>query len=441
MKAAIAHVYCDYKDLKTQSEVELLSSITRQLAEQTSTMPPAVKKFCEKNAQKRRNSTDEEWISLVQSICLHFQKTYVFVDALKKVRKIMNTLLTEVHAFYTDAIMRIEDQPEESSQLAKRAISFIFSARRPLNVEELRHALAVEAEDTELDEAALPETEILLSVCAGLVGIDEKSGTAGLVHYTLQEYLEKNREKLLPEPEIEVATACLRYLSFDVFGREPCSDGEALDQRLRAYRFLDYASHHWGHHVAENQHYERIDLLFTFLEDHQKSSSAVQVLSVGSYRMNDWHNRCRKPSSPLHIIAFWGLAKVPAILFGNGLNIDNQDSHGATILQLAAKRGHNAVVQLLLQRGANVNLRIESEATALSWAARNGYKTIAELLLADRASVMTKDNGGWTALDWAVVGGNNEILKTLSDHGADIDAEFDGRNKALYLAAGEEHGL
>ncbi len=81
-KAAIAYIYCDYKDAKTQSEVEILSSITRQLAEQTSPMPPEVKAFRDKDTQKRRNPTDDEWISLLRSLCLLFQTTYVFIDAL-----------------------------------------------------------------------------------------------------------------------------------------------------------------------------------------------------------------------------------------------------------------------------------------------------------------------------------------------------------------------
>jgi hypothetical protein len=81
-KAAIAYIYCDYKDAKTQSEVEILSSITRQLAEQTSPMPLEVKAFRDKDTQKRRNPTDDEWISLLRSLCLLFQTTYVFIDAL-----------------------------------------------------------------------------------------------------------------------------------------------------------------------------------------------------------------------------------------------------------------------------------------------------------------------------------------------------------------------
>lgn len=110
-------------------------------------------------------------------------------------------------------------------------------------MEELRHALTVEAEDIELDETAFSETEILLNISAGLISVDEKSSTTRLVHYILQKYLEKNRGKLLSDFEVELATTCLTYLSFDVFGSGPCSDGEALDQRLQAYQFLDYASH------------------------------------------------------------------------------------------------------------------------------------------------------------------------------------------------------
>jgi len=81
-KIAIAYIYCDYKDAKTQSEVELLSSITRQLAEQISPLPPEVKAFRNKDTQERRNPTDGERISLLRSICLLFETTYVFIDAL-----------------------------------------------------------------------------------------------------------------------------------------------------------------------------------------------------------------------------------------------------------------------------------------------------------------------------------------------------------------------
>jgi hypothetical protein len=136
----------------------------------------------------------------------------------------MNQLPKGVFEFYGEAMQRIENQQDEDRQLATRAISYIFCARRPLHVIELLHVLSVEAEDTELDETAILETEILLNISAGLIRIDKQSGTMGLVHYTLQEYLGENPEKLLPDPDVEIACACLTYLSFGVFSEGPCKD-------------------------------------------------------------------------------------------------------------------------------------------------------------------------------------------------------------------------
>lgn len=82
LKVAIAYLYCDYKDPKTQSELELLSSITRQLAEQSNPMPPEIKAFCEKYTEKRSYPSDDERISLVRAMSVLFERIYVFLDAL-----------------------------------------------------------------------------------------------------------------------------------------------------------------------------------------------------------------------------------------------------------------------------------------------------------------------------------------------------------------------
>lgn len=78
--------------MKTQSELQLFSSITRQLAEQTSPLHPEVKAFCEKDTHSRRKPTDDERISLLKSICLFFHTTYVFVDALVIYPSLTDTL-------------------------------------------------------------------------------------------------------------------------------------------------------------------------------------------------------------------------------------------------------------------------------------------------------------------------------------------------------------
>lgn len=80
--AAIVCLYCDYKDQKTHSELELLSSVIRQLAEQRQPVPPVVKAFRDKYSKKRNNPTLDERISLARSLCLLFSQTYIFIDAL-----------------------------------------------------------------------------------------------------------------------------------------------------------------------------------------------------------------------------------------------------------------------------------------------------------------------------------------------------------------------
>jgi len=57
------------------------------------------------------------------------------------VRKTIEEMPTGIDDSYGVDFNRIDEQPEEDRQLAKRALSFIFCARRTLRLEELRHAL------------------------------------------------------------------------------------------------------------------------------------------------------------------------------------------------------------------------------------------------------------------------------------------------------------
>ena len=79
-----------------------------------------------------------------------------------------------MYTTYQNAIKNIEEQLEEEINLAKRALLFIFSARRPLTVRELLHALAVPIQNIKLHDTAIPENEILLKISAGLIKVDEK---------------------------------------------------------------------------------------------------------------------------------------------------------------------------------------------------------------------------------------------------------------------------
>jgi len=99
---------------------------------------------------------------------------------------------------------RICNQDEDDAQLAKRTLSWISYALRPLTVKEIQHAIAVEPSEKELDEEALPDEELLISVCAGIVTIDQESNIIRLVHYTTQEYFERNRVNIFPDGQTSI---------------------------------------------------------------------------------------------------------------------------------------------------------------------------------------------------------------------------------------------
>jgi hypothetical protein len=99
----------------------------------------------------------------------------------REVRKALEELPNGVYDTYNEAMARIERQDKPRTQLAEQVLSWIVYAFRPLSVEELQHALAIEPESTSLDPEAIIEEDILTSVCAGLVVIDEKRSIFRLV--------------------------------------------------------------------------------------------------------------------------------------------------------------------------------------------------------------------------------------------------------------------
>src|SRR4030095_6118608 len=82
---------------------------------------------------------------------------------------------------YKDAMRRIKEQTADDVELALEVLSWVSFVVRPLSVEELQHALAVKPTDTNLRRGALPDEEVMVSVCAGLVVIDEESHVIRLV--------------------------------------------------------------------------------------------------------------------------------------------------------------------------------------------------------------------------------------------------------------------
>src|SRR3984957_7148815 len=98
----------------------------------------------------------------------------------RQVRAALDNLPEGMDGTYDEAMERVERQDDSRKQLAKRVLTWITYAVRPLSVKELQHALAVIPDTTELDPDDITDDEILVSICAGLVVIDEERNIIGL---------------------------------------------------------------------------------------------------------------------------------------------------------------------------------------------------------------------------------------------------------------------
>src|SRR6266480_4706277 len=92
---------------------------------------------------------------------------------------------------YGEASKRIDGQLAGDRSLAWRALSWISYAQRLFTTKELCHALAIEPGNKVLNNNNIYDVEDIISVCAGLVTVDEESNIIRLVHYTTQEYFER----------------------------------------------------------------------------------------------------------------------------------------------------------------------------------------------------------------------------------------------------------
>jgi len=348
-------------------------------------------------------------------------------------RRALETLPQGLYEVYRQAFKQIQQSGDFDRSLAIKVLSFIFCAKTTLRLDELLHALSVEPGDTDFIEDNCSSSHHISSVCKSLLWVDEATRTVGLVHYTLQEFFQKNPELLPHSPDTLLAEACLRYLSYDVFKTGPCLEGAILESRLQKYSFLQYASKHWGQHTRQGSTKELQALVLEFLLHEKQLASSTQVLYVTSTRTQGWHARFPRNFTAIHAAAYWGLSPVLGALL-NETSVDSRDSSGATAVHYAAQNGNTEVILLFLEKGAATDERNEKGQTPLALAARSGHKAAVDALLSAGSNASVEDIEGWTPLHWAIIRSHNDVVKALLDSSS-TDYSEEQLNKALVCAA------
>ncbi|UKZ78708.1 hypothetical protein TrVFT333_006454 [Trichoderma virens FT-333] len=408
----------------------------------------------------RRNSDlqEEVKIGIASAVDGMFLLAQLHLDSLigkrspKAVRAALAKLPTGSEAYdlaYNDAMERIKGQVADQEELAKQVLLWITCATRPLTTTELQHALAVEVGESEFDEENLPQTEDMVSVCAGLVTVDEESKIIRLVHYTTQEYFERTQKHWFPTAQTEIATVCVAYLSFSAFETGFCETDQKFEERLQLFPFYGYAARSWGHHAPKDEASQEV---IRFLKSKAKKMTGLHL--AGFFGVNKATDTLLELGHSPNVEDTWkreplwyavqnGYEAIVKLLLARGANVNAAaGDNGRTALQAAAENGYQAIVEKLLVAGADVNAAAgDNGRTALQAAAENGYQEIVEKLLAAGADVnAAAGHHGRTALQAAAENGYQEIVEKLLAAGADVNAAAgDNGRTALQAAAGNGH--
>ncbi|KAI9855731.1 MAG: hypothetical protein M1824_005891 [Vezdaea acicularis] len=340
---------------------------------------------------------------------------------------------------YEEALQRIDHQNVEDRKLATRILYWITYAKTPLSMIELQHALAIMPEASKLDGGDIVDGEILLSICAGLVSIEQESGLVRLVHYTTQDFFKRIREDRFPDARMEIAQHCLTYLLFDAFAKGFCSTDDDLEVRLRENPLLRYAAQYWSEHTRGDMEHALQKLILRFLKDRSRVSCYIQVTHSPIYRNHGYSQQFPKEVSGLHVAASSGLRTVTQLLLDDGADVEAKNERGETALHWAAWDGHEAVVQLLVEKGADLDVKDEDGRTALHRAASRGHEAVEQLLVEKGADVEVKDKDGRTALHQAAWNRHEAVVQLLVEKGADVDVKDKYGQTALHQAALNGH--
>ncbi|EEU34232.1 uncharacterized protein NECHADRAFT_85502 [Fusarium vanettenii 77-13-4] len=262
--------------------------------------------------------------------------------------------------------------------LARRVLSWVIFTREPsgLTLPVLQQALLLEdaespvgqnetalsgwdydindRDEDEQDEASISDDpsnssasthgdvileETILSVCRGLITIDQVSKHIRFVHYTAQTYFsnENVRAESFPHAQSQLTESCIASL---------------LSKEVD-HPFSRYSCRHWGHHaqMVEEQFQDKILDLF---RNREKMLSSFQLVvdSLSPAWTTEPHEPNNNSLPPLYVAAYFGLKLTATHLMSEygTLDILRKDCRGWNAMMWAVVGGSLNLVRLLFRR-------------------------------------------------------------------------------------------
>ena len=405
-------------------------------------------------------------LTILVQILNRFRWVYCQLEILRdcfppSVRRTLDELPESLDETYERVLKEIKKPNRDH---ARRLLSCLVAAVRPLRVEELAEVLAVDYEDKEGIPRLNPnwrwedEEQALLTSCSSLIAI-VKYGLTRVVqfsHFSVKEYLTSARlatssgdvlryyVALEPAHTI-LAQACMSALLWSDDSAEQ-NGVEYLSQ------LIEYAAEHWVTHAKYGNASSCLRKAMEYLFDPNKPFFAAwrQLHDIDTSPSEDatfffFTFLRRSKAVPLYYAALCGFQDlVELLILKYPQHVDIHGGYYVTPLIAALAGKHFQIAKILRDNGAGPpNIRGYSDMSPLHSAAYYGDLQMVQVLLDYKADIDAQDDTGETplhGLSWNRGGGRqisqlHKVSRLLLEHGANVNARSHNLSIPLHIAA------
>jgi hypothetical protein len=281
----------------------------------------------------------------------------------RDVQKILKSLSSNLDEVWGFCMERLECQSPNRTALARRALSWVSRALRPLTDLELAHALSYRLGDTDIDPMNCMSLSIIIEVCDGMLQLEPAAifheferPVIPFTYASVADYL--SQELVIDDIHSDVANTFLGYLSMEGLQAE-----DIRHVHHTQYQFLNYAISNWADCASRYVETIKVESLLAFARKSPRAlieaarsglEDALHFLLDNGISPNRYHNTY----SPLPVATTYGQHLCASYLVETGAHVDyagDRDQVLETALALAIRSGHSQIVLLLIEFNADLN--------------------------------------------------------------------------------------
>ena len=360
--------------------------------------------------------------------------------------------------------------PKKMQEDAHRIFQWIMVSSRPLRVEEVADVFAINFDE---EICGIPKFEpswqdenaetAVLSACSNLVTIVDArvdTGWRGKIvefsHFSVQEYLTSDRVA----NSDHVSRFHLRLISAHTLLAKACLSAllhldRSIDEaKISNFPLAVYAAKHWVHHAQfeDVSSYIRDGMDLLFEKDKPHFITWVWVYDIDCSGRSYLSLRGVRPETldgvPLYYAALCGFGDlVERLLTAHPQDLDAKCGVYGAPLNAALDNGHLDIAQFLLDHGAVGDIMGSWKQSGLYIASSRGYANIVRSLI-DRGAdlnaecddcVLPFGEVQWTPLHAAIHSDHPDIALLLLERGANQEIWSSWEQTALYMASSRGH--